>query len=463
VLAIRPILDRVRHLRGAPLAGVALLVVLLGAACSHGDEAPSSPAAAATTATTAAISTSSTPGATSDASEPPAAYIVVADPAAEALYVYGMPEQTLLAEFDHTILSAHTGTLTTPDGRFIYVDAHENELRVLDLDAEGGPAHSGAAPIPADQVWSAVDPSFRYYVGSRRDDTEATFTLIDLDSMEVHEVVLPISGEGEPHVALGGDPLTMYAYVPGSLNAIEVEEILHGHTEPPATLAVDAGAHSQVIAGDKLYTSLTAFLHVVEIDGPSFGAVSEIAWNADGLEGGRIGRMRLTYDGGHIQGALAATVPPEQWQDRKNDLFTLDLSSGVPTRTPLATAIVGRAAMSETLALYPGVNPAGDAAYLVDLVPSSATFGQVVRTVELAPLGTPPVAGTSTSGTHSRAAAMTPDGTWGFVTHGGDGIVSVIETATGTVTTIETPSTLDGSGYLAAWEPGGRLVDLIAR
>ena len=95
---------------------------------------------------------------------------------------------------------------------------------------------------------------------------------------------------------------------------------------------------------------------------------------------------------------------------------------------PLATGVVGRGGVSETLAVYPNIAPDGDFAILVDADPDSATFRDVIARIALDRLTDGPVVGSPTAGRQSRHAAITPDGGLAFVTHGGDGLISVIDT-----------------------------------
>lgn len=63
-----------------------------------------------------------------------------------------------------------------------------------------------------------------------------------------------------------------------------------------------------------------------------------------------------------------------------------------------------------------------------------------------------------------RAVTVTPDGSLGFVTQGGDGIVTVLEPRSSELTgSIETPSGLDGGGYLAVFGNPESSTDTIAR
>jgi DNA-binding beta-propeller fold protein YncE len=96
--------------------------------------------------------------------------------------------------------------------------------------------------------------------------------------------------------------------------------------------------------------------------------------------------------------------------------------------------------------------------------PSSPTFQQVVARIPLEKLTNGPVAGQPVTGKETRSVGITPDGQWAFVSHGGDGRVSVIDTAAKRVArTLELPTPMKGGGYLAAVQLGARLVDPSAR
>ena len=72
-----------------------------------------------------------------------------------------------------------------------------------------------------------------------------------------------------------------------------------------------------------------------------------------------------------------------------------------------------------------------DRAFLLDADPESSTFAQIRATIALPALHEPldPDLPPLAEEQQLRLPALTPDGQWGFVTHGGDGLVSVINTA----------------------------------
>ncbi|MDA0815643.1 MAG: hypothetical protein O2924_03625 [Chloroflexi bacterium] len=177
-----------------------------------------------------------------------------------------------------------------------------------------------------------------------------------------------------------------------------------------------------------------------------------------------MGRLRLSYDGEHLYGTLAATVPPEGWTDRRNDFYVADLERMDVERMSLHPGLSGRAGLSARYAFIYSIHPDGDEVILVDVDATSADYLQNALRVELTPLANGTVPGESASGKNVRGGAITPDGRWAFVSHGGEGTISMIDTEAGEVTaTLSTPTALAGGGYLVAWQPGAPLVDLIAR
>jgi YVTN family beta-propeller protein len=73
------------------------------------------------------------------------------------------------------------------------------------------------------------------------------------------------------------------------------------------------------------------------------------------------------------------------------------------------------------------------------------------------------VSGVPAAGREARFVAVTPDGRYAFVTHGGDGKISVIDTARLSVTQVSVPTALRGGGYITAVEKGAEPIDLVAR
>ncbi|MFN8559419.1 MAG: hypothetical protein U0531_19470 [Dehalococcoidia bacterium] len=145
-------------------------------------------------------------------------------------------------------------------------------------------------------------------------------------------------------------------------------------------------------------------------------------------------------------------------------MHVADLATGDARLLPPPDGIIGRFALGGPLAQFVNIGADGDRALLLDIDPASATFHQIVATVPLSKLSNGPQAGQPTTGREARAGAVTPDGRWSFVAHGGDGAISVIDTQAKRVTaTIDTPTPMRGGGYLFAVQPGMRIADLMTR
>jgi YVTN family beta-propeller protein len=86
-----------------------------------------------------------------------------------------------------------------------------------------------------------------------------------------------------------------------------------------------------------------------------------------------------------------------------------------------------------------------------------------VGAVELEKLTGGPVGGEPAAGRESRFVAVTPDGRYAFVTHGGDGKITVVDTRTLSVGQVVVPTALRGGGYATAVQSGQRVVDQKAR
>jgi hypothetical protein len=396
--------------------------------------------------------------------------LVVADTRAESVFVYGVPDWDLKARFDGLKLSTHMGALALPDGRVAMVDDRNGEFVVLQtLGETPSILHRARAAAPA--IWGGVDPALEYLVySSEPDDSSekvATATLVSLKDYKTYEVKLPMGGSGELHVALGGQPLQLLAATATDLYAFLVSDIVKGVQRALSSTPVNPSLHGAVITNEaprRLLLSSTESFDVYRYDGQSLSRTAGLAWSADGLSGGRNGRPRLSFDGGFVYGTLAAAVPAEEWHLRQNDVHIVNLASETVRRVPLAPGIIGRFQLSSKYALFPNIQPDADSAILFDTDPASPTFQQIVARIPLERLSNGPVAGETAIGREARGAAMTPDGRWAFVSHGGDARISVIDPqAKAVVSSIRLPTALSGGGYLLAVQKDARVVDTQVR
>jgi YVTN family beta-propeller protein len=176
-------------------------------------------------------------------------------------------------------------------------------------------------------------------------------------------------------------------------------------------------------------------------------------------------RPRWAADDRSIWGAVAENtgLKPEQWADTRNAVHVLDTIIGRSTLTRLPDGINGRLALSRRYAAVTTLGADGDVTTLVDADPRSRMYRRVVGTVALPALAGGPVPGRPTAGTQSRVTAITPDGTTVFVTSGGQGRITAIDTATRRVVrSVTAPTKLSGA-YATVVRLGEPVTDLVAR
>jgi hypothetical protein len=419
----------------------------------------------------------------SNAAEASDGYLVVADTDAQRLYVYSVPGFELAAEFDEIELGAHSGTVALPDGRLLIPDERNKQLVVLELARDGEPTIVARAPLPTyiglQQDWSAVDPSLQYYFSTSGDSQSPidVLSIVNLQDYTTKQLKFDLKEpDSEFGVISGGDATVVLTHLAESVEAYPLENLLdsevtldslvNGELQPNSAITVGEGGHGAAFAHDLGFGAFSTLegLEVIRLRGDTLSDHSILPWDADGRSGGRNARPRLSYDGNYIYGPLAATVAPEDWAERQNDVHIANLSQGTVNRIELAQGIVGRWGISEPYALFFSIHPDGDYVHLLDVDPTSETFQEIVARTKLDPLTNPPVPGSDPAGGESRFAAITPDGRWGFVSHGGDGLVSVIDTQEEKVVKkLQIPTSLNGGGYLAAVQPGAQLVDTAGR
>jgi DNA-binding beta-propeller fold protein YncE len=203
------------------------------------------------------------------------------------------------------------------------------------------------------------------------------------------------------------------------------------------------------------------------VEGPLLTQPQQIAYS-ETVDVVRNSRPRISLDGRAIYGTAplntTPALPPEAWAQTQNVVSAFDLEDGRSSLYPLPNGIFGRSAISKPYALLHAIGPDGDAAYLFDVDPASPAYRTIVATIPLPALSHGPVAGQTSVGTERRFGTITPAGDVAYVTQGGDGTISVIDTAAGAIaSTIRTPTALAGGGYLAIVEKGQELSDHHAR
>lgn len=390
--------------------------------------------------------------------------LFVADPAAQALYAYALPDLALTATLDGVAMNTHAGFLPLPDGRLLLIDDAADDLLAVRRTADALEV-VGRVDVPEDVTHLAVDPGLTYAIVGAVSDT-AALTLVDLTAYTATS--LPVEA-GEAGVMIGDDPLTVYHRNDAALQveAYPVNAFLAGDTTPSSAVPTGAFGHGEAIdhARGRLYLATDDGVDVVGVSADGLQYETTWPWAASGREGGRAYFARLTPDGSHFITYIANRAGEETaWGEWSNDLYLVDLETDAVTRSELAPGVVFRFALADNLALFFALTPAGDQAILVDADPASATFGQTLTTIPLAPLSNGPQAGQSPWEAESRIAALTPDGATGFVSHGGDGVISVIDTQAGVVSQqLAVPTSLAGGGYMIAVDDDMPFVDTVAR
>jgi len=408
--------------------------------------------------------------------------LLASDTAAQRLYIYRLPELELIGQFDEMVLGAHAGVVALPDGRVLFVDDKNVEFVILQLTETGAPSVVSRVPIPTPLPfgragWAMIDPSQSIFAVSSDADGAAaqTVTLLDLKTLQVGQLQLDLKKNRtgayeEVHPYLGGSPLTLYVTAGEEIRAFPVSDVMAGSAQPVAVTPISQNPHGPVLSSElsRLYVTTADGVNVLDITGNQLQQPRTLGWEVGGVRTTQNFRPRLSYDGGYIYGAVTAiTTPPltaRDWAESAAYAQIVDLRAETRGLLRLARGIVGRFQLSESYAIFGNVHPDGDAALLLDIQPASPTFQQVVARIPLEKLTNGPVAGEAPAGKEARSVGITPDGAWAFVSHGGDGRISVIETATKRVSrTLELPTPLKGGGYLTAVQIGSRLVDPSAR
>jgi hypothetical protein len=392
-----------------------------------------------------------------------AGHLVVADPAAERLYRFRLNDLALDAEWEGMTVNAHAGFLTLPDGRLLFIDETAGELVALQVAGDAGQEIVGRVPVPGPVSHFAVDPGLAYAVVGAGDERQP-LTLVNLGSFTARSFDVEA---GEAGVMLGGDPLTLF-HRNDALMQVEsypVDDLGGGKITPAAVVDTGAAGHGEAIHHDlgRLYLATDDGLDVVEIGQDGLAYRTTVPWAASGSDGGRAYFVRMGEQ--HLFSYIADRAAAEtEWGTWRNDAYVVDLATEQATRVPIGPGLVYRFGFSDRYALFFNVHPDGDNAHLIDTDPASAAFGAVVASIPLDPMTNGPKAGQSPWEAEGRIAAVTPDGGLGFVTHGGDGLISVIDTDAQTVITkLETPTPLQGGGNMIAVQTGMPFTDTVAR
>lgn len=397
--------------------------------------------------------------------------LVIADPEATTLYVYAVPSLEQLAVFQDVTFADHPGFLSLNDGRVLFTDSGTDDLISLDV-ASSPPRIVGRAHLAFPAVHLAVDPSHSYAAvsgaASAAEDLDA-FTLVRLSDFFHKSVPIPT---GEPGVLLGGNPLYLYHRNddPAQVEAYLFEDLWKGNVSLQGSVAIGAAPHGEALVhtSGKIFVAADDGINVVPTHLQHFGTVTQIPYDIDGKTGGRAYYARLSFDGKYLYSYLRDSGPDFSWpwKDWVSDAYIVDVENETAKRIEVGKGLVYRLADSEKFALFVQYHPDGDYACLLDTDPSSSTFQEMVGKVPLEKMSKTPSGPDADpwSSEAFRLAGMVPSGRWGFVTHGGDGKVSVIDTSTKEVSgQIELPTPLNYGGYLIGVEPGAIVRDTVGR
>ncbi|MEX1021122.1 MAG: ZinT/AdcA family metal-binding protein [Litorilinea sp.] len=399
------------------------------------------------------------------------ATLVVADAREGGLYAYSIPDWQPVAEFPDLQLADHPGYLVLPDGRVLFTTP-DSEFIVLSLAGDEAGVAARVA-LPGGAIHFAVDPTLAYaVVSTMRDEAagigENTLTQIELATYTATSI--PVTS-GEPGVLVTEQAVLHRDG--GEIGRLEAFPMANFATQDgTAASYVDIGAygHGEGLVNGHAYVATDDGIDVVHIDGTELTHETVIPWNVSGREGGRGYYMRADAHGNlwsylRIVQNPAADASWANWQDWGNDAYLINTVDNEATRFDLGPGLVYRMSLSQSYALYSRLHPDGDQAILVDAEPTSATFAEIVATIDLPATSDAPVAGVAPwDAAGQRITAITPDGKWGFVSGGGDGTVHVIDTTTRAIVgQIDVPAPLVGGGYLLVVQPGQPVLDSLGR
>jgi hypothetical protein len=395
--------------------------------------------------------------------------LVVADPDQDRVYVYAVPELQLLSTFDGLRVDTHAGFLPLDDGRVLFVNAlPPGELVALDPGGEQ-PRIAGRAPVELPVAHIAVDPGQTYAAASHGDGAGGgVFSLVRLSDFARRQVAMPT---GEPGIVLAGDPLRLYHRNdnPPQVEVYLWSEIWNGTVPAPTVGMIGDAPHGEVIAhsANKLVVAADDGMNVLKLENGVPGAKTVVPYDVDGRQGGRAFYARLSADGryaySYLRSAGADGMAP--WAEWQSDAYVLDIQTETARRIAIGKGLVYRLADSPRYALFVQYHPDGDFVHVMDTDAASPSFQTIMAKVPLDRMSKAPGAdGSPWESSAFRIAGMAPNGRWGFVSHGGDGLISVIDLEMKTVVSkLTTPTKLNGGGYLIAIEPGIKNADTIGR
>ena len=420
-------------------------------------------------------------------------YLVVADPQAKALHVYRASDHRRTGSLHDIAISTHGGTLPLPDGRLIVVDDANARVAAISISSRGKPRIVKSAVIPSSRwegmTWGAADPSLRYlaFGGQPGDGVVSPIMVVDLDTFDIshHDLQLSPDGTGtapETQVYLAGNPLRLVMLGGSGFSSMLLSSFLG--TEYLAGCPIGRprcfpiksgsnapsgdGAHGPVVArdGSAVFTTTAKGFAGANVAERGLTDARRVAYSTDTRDIPNSFHPRLAADERMVWGAVTENpaVPVERWATARNDVSIVDSATYDTRLVRVPDGKVSRLAISSTYAAVSTIHPEGDALTLLDADRDSATFGRIVGTVAIPSSTAGPVAGGSIVGTQPHFVTLDPDGRRAYVSNGGDGEVTVVDTERRRVVgTIRTPTPLNDGGYLVVVKPGAPVHDLIPR
>jgi len=440
------------------LLTLALLALFALVACGGDDGTTSTPSGSAAAAT----STDETSTATLVETD----RLVVADYQASIVYVYAVPGYELIATFEGVRMEDHAGFLTLDDGRVLFVDRASSELVALDI-AAATPEIVDRVGIPGRAIHLAVDPDLQHVAvstsaGDDNSGRDAISVFALADFAPVAEVTVTTA---EPGVILGRDViLHRDGAERGRMESFSLASAREGNTTPASFVDVGAWGHGEAFGAGHAYVATDEGLEKLHLHDDEVEHEGVIPWDVDGRSGGRAYYVRVVGSERPYLWSYLRAQASDAWGDWTNDIYVVDLETGDAHRHPLGNGLAFRLAVSDSRVMYARMHPDGYVAHIVDADPHSDTFMQVLHQVALTTPTQAPSSDASMDAVWASPgrpiAALTPDGTVGFVSRGGDGIIDVIDVAAGSVTQeIQLPTSLDGGGYLAVARLGVPVAD----
>lgn len=387
-------------------------------------------------------------------------FLAVADPVAATVAVYSLPDHTLIDTLPNVAVNAHAGFLPLASGALLFIDDAAGQL--VGLEVHSDHFHTHTADLPGEAFSHlAIDSDHAHWAAVGTDDPAAPIVLVNLETWATVPVALPEAGE--VGLMMNHDLLFHRNDVSNQVEAYWLSDLAEGIVEPVSTVPIGPFGHGESITmdGDTLYTATDEGIEAIAWDGDELTFLTAYPWATAEREGGRGYFQRLSFDGRQVVSYTADRSAPEtEWETWVNDAVLIDTRSGEVNRFELGVGYVYRFALAEDLVLFTRIGGDGDEALVVDLA-----AGEIVTRIPLDPMTVGPEPGASIYETNQyRAVAVLPDGSTGYVTQGGDGIVVALDLATGAVAgTIVTESPLDGGGYLAVFGAPDAATDLIAR